>query len=70
VRIRIADGKKIFKCCLNFFKISIQVLPTVLQPALLCMNFEDSAGNITAGARQIHFIILFSEFFFWFQRDS
>jgi hypothetical protein len=40
VRIRIADGKKIFKCCLNFFKISIQVLPTVLQSALLCMQFE------------------------------
>ncbi len=53
-----------------FFKILIQVLPAVLQPALLCMQFEDSAGNITVGARQIHFIILFSEFFFWFQRDS
>jgi hypothetical protein len=45
-----ADGKKIFKICLQFFLL-ILVLPAVLQPALLCMQFADSAGNIAAGAR-------------------
>jgi hypothetical protein len=30
----------------SFYK----VLPAVLQPALFCMQFADSAGNIAAGA--------------------
>ncbi len=47
--IRISNGKKIFKCCLHFF-ILIQVLSAVLQPALLCVQFADSAGDIAAGA--------------------
>jgi hypothetical protein len=34
----------------SIFFIIIQVLPAVLQPALLCMQFADSAGNIAAGA--------------------
>ena len=57
----------------KFFLISIQVLPTVLQPALLCMQFADSAGNIAAGAL-IHantlFYFIFPEFSFFLQRDS
>jgi hypothetical protein len=39
---------------LNFasiFFILIYVLPAVLQPALLWMQFADSAGNIAAGAQ-------------------
>jgi hypothetical protein len=47
--IRIEDSKKFFKCCLHFF-ILILVPPAVLQAALLCMQFADSAGNIAAGA--------------------
>jgi hypothetical protein len=49
VSIRISNGKKIFKCCLHFL-ILILVLSAVLQPALLCVQFADSAGNIAAGA--------------------
>jgi hypothetical protein len=49
VSIRITAGKNIIKCCLQFF-ILIKVLPAVLQPALLCMQLADSAGNIAADA--------------------
>jgi hypothetical protein len=67
VSIRFADGKKIFKCWLHFL-VFISVLPAVLQPALLCMQFADSAGNIAAGALiQINLLLIaFSEFFFCF----
>jgi hypothetical protein len=34
----------------SIFFILILVLSAVLQPALLCMQFADSAGNIAAGA--------------------
>jgi hypothetical protein len=49
VSIRIPNGKKIFKCCLHF-SILIKVLSAALQPAVLCVQFADSAGNIAAGA--------------------
>ncbi len=43
--IKFADGEKIFNCCLDFL-VLILVLPAVLQPALLCVQFADSGGNI------------------------
>jgi hypothetical protein len=41
--------KKNFNVASIFF-ILIQVLPAVLQPALLSMQFADSASNVAAGA--------------------
>ncbi len=53
------------KRCLNvasifYFNLSS---PSVIQPALLYMQFTDSAGNIAAGAliktNTVHFIIIY-----------
>jgi hypothetical protein len=64
--------KRFFNVASIFF-ILILVLPAVLQSALLCMQFADSAGNIAAGARiqaiTLNYFI-FADFFFCLQRDS
>jgi hypothetical protein len=42
--------------------------PQLLQPALLCMQFEDS-DNIAAGALIQTILLVFSEFSSCYQRD-
>ena len=65
--VKIANGQNIFKGCL-------QVLPAVLQPALLCMQFAWFPQAILQTALQfwqMHFIIVLPEFFFvLFPTDS
>ncbi len=61
---RIADGKIIYKCC-------IQVFSEVLQHALLCMYFTDSASNNAAGAltkSNTLYYVYFLNFFLFSER--
>jgi hypothetical protein len=54
-----------------FNSTAIYVVPAVLLLAGLCMQFADSACNIAAGAliQTNTFLSVFSEFFFYFQRE-
>ncbi len=73
MRIRIAGGRKIFKCCLHFFNFNLSS-PTVIATgtALHAIRRFRRQHCRRRGAlihiNTVHFIDVFSEFFFCVQR--